>query len=184
MPGDIWQKFANLRLLLSYMICQPGKKLLFMGGEIGQWNEWNCKFEIEWQLLNFPLHRGIQKMVADLNHFYLKHPPFWELDFSHETFRWIDFADSGNSVVSYQRIGKGERLLCVHNFTPMYHPHYVVHFSDFSKVEEVFNTDAEKYGGSGKFNHGPEVLHQSDGRPAGLAICMAPLATMIFKIYE
>ena len=182
MPGDMWQQFANLRLLFSYMMCQPGKKLSFMGGEIGQWNEWNCKRDIEWFLLDFPTHRGIQKMVKELNHFYLDHAALWEKDFSGETFDWVDFADQQNSVVSYFRNGKNERLLCVHNFTPVYHSDYVLHMGNFGYVEELFNTDAEKYGGSGKLNVHPEIIRDFNGQPIGLRIALAPLATMIFKI--
>ena len=182
MPGDMWQQFANLRLLFSYMMCQPGKKLTFMGGEIGQWNEWNCKREIEWFLLTFPTHHGIQKLVKDLNYFYQEHPALWEKDFSYDTFQWVDFSDVQNSVISYMRKGNKEKLLCVHHFTPAYHPHYVLHFGAFQRVEEIFNSDAEKYGGSGKLNSQPEVIHDADGQTIGLRIALAPLATMIFKI--
>ena len=101
MPGDMWQKFANLRLLLSYMICQPGKKLLFMGGEIGQWNEWNCKGEIEWILAYFPHTMELQTMVKELNHLYLKDSPcLWERDFDYEGFEWVDFSDVDITVSS------------------------------------------------------------------------------------
>lgn len=182
MPGDMWQKFANLRLLLSYMICQPGKKLLFMGGEIAQWNEWNCKRDLEWFLLDFPTHQGIHRMVKEINHFYLQHPAFWESDFHWETFQWVDFADMHNSVISYIRKGKEEKLLCVHNFTPSYHPHYALHFGPFQLAEEIFNTDDERFGGSGKRNARPEIITDHAGAGIGLRIAISPLATMIFKI--
>jgi 1,4-alpha-glucan branching enzyme len=182
MPGDMWQQFANLRLLFSYMICQPGKKLNFMGGEFGQWNEWNCKREIEWFLLNYPTHRGIQIVVKELNHFYHEHPALWERDFHYDTFQWIDFSDTQNSVISYLRKGNEEKLLCVHNFTPAYLPHYMLHFGAFQHVEEIFNSDAERYGGSGKLNLHPEIVRDSNGQTTGLRIALAPLATMIFKI--
>lgn len=182
MPGDMWKQFANLRLLFSYMMCQPGKKLIFMGGEIGQWNEWNCKREIEWFLLDFPTHHGIQNLVKDLNYFYQQHPALWEKDFQYDTFHWVDFSDIQNSVISYIRKGNEEKLLCVHNFTPTYHPHYVLHFGAFQDIEEIFNSDAEKYGGSGKLNTQQEIIRDSDGRVIGLRIALAPLATMIFKI--
>ncbi len=182
MPGDMWQQFANLRLLFSYMICQPGKKLLFMGGEIGQWNEWNCKGEIEWFLLRYPSHHAIQTMVKDLNHFYLEHPALWENDFDYHTFQWVDFSDTQNSIISYLRKGISEQLLCVHNFTPFYHSNYLIHLGNINQVREVFNTDAEKYGGSGKLNFQPEIVRHSDGYTIGLRIIIAPLATMIFKI--
>lgn len=182
MPGDMWQQFANLRLLLSYMMCQPGKKLLFMGAEIGQWNEWNCKKELEWFLLGFPTHKGIQKMVKDLNHFYLRQPALWEKDFHCETFEWVDFHDIHNCVISYLRKGKNEKLLCVHNFTPQYYSHYFIHTHALEYIEEVFNTDAEEYGGSGKRNAFPETVRNDNGRAIGVRISLAPLATMIFKV--
>jgi 1,4-alpha-glucan branching enzyme len=182
MPGDMWQKFANLRLLISYMICQPGKKLLFMGGEIGQWNEWDCKKEIEWFLLDFPTHRGIQRMVKEINHFYLDHPALWERDFHYDTFQWIDFSDVKNNVISYLRKGENEKLLCVHNLTPAYLPHYVLYFSHFQHAEEVFNTDSDRYGGSGKLNKSTDIVYDHSGNRVGLRVALAPLATMIFKI--
>jgi 1,4-alpha-glucan branching enzyme len=182
MPGDMWQQFANLRLLLSYMMCQPGKKLLFMGGEIGQWNEWNCKRELEWFLLDFPTHKGIQKLVKDLNHFYLHQPAFWEKDCHWETFEWIEFNDTQNSVISFLRKGNQEKLLCVHNFTPQYYPEYFIRTNLVEYIEELFNTDAEQYGGSGKLNSYPETIRDENGRSLGVRISLAPLSTMIFKV--
>lgn len=182
MPGDMWQQFANLRLLLSYMICQPGKKLLFMGSEIAQWNEWNCKHELEWFLLRYPTHQSIQLMVKEINHFYLEHSALWEKDFDYRSFEWVDFADTQNSVISYLRKGDQEQLLCVHNFTPVYHSNYVLHLGNISQVEEIFNSDHEKYGGSGKLNLQPEVIRNPDGHGVGLRLALAPLATMIFKV--
>lgn len=182
MPGDVWQKFANLRLLLSYMMCQPGKKLLFMGGEIGQWNEWNCKRELEWDLLRYPVHNGIKNMVKDLNHFYKENPALWEKDFDYTSFQWVDFSDTVNSVISYLRKGHRDQLLCVHNFTPTYHADYIVRLEGVSRADEVFNSDAEWYGGSGKKNGQPEILRSHEGHPWGIKISVAPLATMIFKI--
>jgi 1,4-alpha-glucan branching enzyme len=181
MPGDMWQQFANLRLLYSYDICQPGKKLLFMGGEIGQWNEWNCKRDLEWFLLQFPTHQGIRDVVKELNHFYLSHPALWEKDFNHETFEWVDFADVQNSVISYLRKGHQEKLLCVHNFTPMYHSEYVLHLGQFQEIKEIFNTDAEKFGGSGKLNTNPQIIYDQ-GKEIGVRVSLAPLATMIFTL--
>lgn len=182
MPGDMWQQFANLRLLLSYMICQPGKKLLFMGAEIAQWNEWNCKHELEWFLLRYPTHYAIQTMVKEINHFYLQHPAFWEKDFDYQSFQWVDFSDTQNSVISYLRKGTTEQLLCVHNFTPSYHSNYVLHLGNINYAEEIFNSDAEKYGGSGKLNSYPEIIRDYEGQSIGLRIALAPLATMVFKV--
>lgn len=182
MPGDMWQQFANMRLLYSYMICQPGKKLLFMGGDIGQWNEWNCKGEIEWFLLRFPIHHSLQTMIKDLNHYYLQNSIFWERDFDYTGFDWVDFSDKNNCVISYLRKGSDGFLLCVHNFTPSYHPRYNIGIQNLKKVEEVFNTDAEKYGGSGKCNVSPHILLDHQGNSFALQIQLAPLATMIFKV--
>lgn len=182
MPGDMWQQFANLRLLLSYMICQPGKKLLFMGGEIGQWNEWNCKREIEWFLLEYPTHAGVQRLVKEINHFYLKHPALWEKDFNYESFQWVDFGDMQNSVISYIRQGINEKLLCVHNFTPQYHAQYVLHTRAIQQAEEIFNSDDERFGGSGKLNKEVEIIRNEQNQIVGLRLALAPLATMIFKI--
>jgi 1,4-alpha-glucan branching enzyme len=176
MPGDTWQKFANLRLLLSYMITQPGKKLLFMGGEIGQWNEWNCKGEIEWFLLKNPTHHGLQTMVKEINHLYLKYPAFWESDFNPDTFQWIDFSDTQNCVISYLRKSTSQVMLCVHNFTPQYHGDYLLWLPDVKSMKEVFNSDDIRYGGSGKVNTHPEILRNA------VKVHMAPLATMIFQI--
>jgi 1,4-alpha-glucan branching enzyme len=182
MPGDMWQQFANLRLLFSYMMCQPGKKLLFMGSEIGQWNEWNCKSELEWFLLQYPNHQGIQTLVKDLNHFYQDHPALWERDFNYQTFQWVDFSDTQNSVISYLRKGSHEQLLCVHNFTPTYHSEYIVRLGGINDVQEIFNSDAEKYGGSGKLNASPTLIRDQQGLCLGLRLSLAPLATMVFKV--
>jgi 1,4-alpha-glucan branching enzyme len=182
MPGDMWQQFANLRLLISYMMCQPGKKLLFMGGEIGQWNEWSSTGQIEWFLLQFPTHHGIQKMVQDINHFYLENRSLWEKDFDFTGFEWVDFNDRGNSVISYLRKSSQGILLCVHNFSPNYYPEYIIQLHNLASVEEVFNTDDVEYGGSGKSNLHPPIIRDEYGKPSSLKIHLAPLATMIFKI--
>lgn len=183
MPGDYWQKFANLRLLISYMICQPGKKLLFMGIEIGQWNEWYCKKELEWSLLNFPAHQGIKCLVKEINHFYLSHAALWERDFDHTTFEWVNFADHENSIICYLRKSSNETLLCVHNFTPMYHPEYIIHLGGINDLHEVFNSDDEQFWGSGKHNFAPAVLRDNQGRSWGARLSLAPLATMIFSVH-
>lgn len=183
MPGDLWQKFANLRLLYSYMMCQPGKKLLFMGGELGQWNEWSCKWQLDWDLLKYPLHKGLQTMVRDLNQFYLSHSAFWDKDFSHEGFEWVDFGDRNNCILSYLRKGKGEYLLCVHNHTPQYHENYYLPLKNALEVTEVFNTDASHFGGSGKHSPRPSICNNHEGGGShGIMLQIAPLATMIFSV--
>lgn len=182
MPGDFWQQFANMRLLYSYMICQPGKKLLFMGGEIGQWNEWNCKSELEWFLLKYPIHSGLQAMIQELNRFYVEHPSLWEHDFDHTGFEWVDFRDIKNSVICYLRKGDNRFLLCVHNFTPVYHSHYTINLGNVSSIREVFNTDAEHYGGSGKTNQEVQILRSREGSSNAIELGIAPLATQIFEV--
>lgn len=182
MPGDMWQQFANLRLLLSYMMCQPGKKLLFMGGEIGQWNEWSSTGQIEWPLLQFPLHQGLKKMNRDLNHFYLQNCSLWERDNDPAGFEWVDFEDRHNSVICYLRKSLHDILLCVHNFTPNYYSDYRVNLKNLASVKEVFNTDDVKYGGSGKLNSYPEILTDSHGKASALKIHLAPLSTMILRV--
>jgi len=176
MPGPDWQKFANVRLLYSYMIGHPGKKLLFMGGEIGQWAEWDANRELHWDLLQYPLHQGLQKMVADLNCFYLAREELWQRDFSWEGFEWVDFSDADQSVISYLRKADGQSLLCVHHFSPEYREYYGIPLKGVQKIEEVFNTDAEEYGGSNQVNRAI-ALHETH-----IEIRLAPLATMIFEI--
>jgi 1,4-alpha-glucan branching enzyme len=182
MPGDDWQKFANVRLLYSYMMCQPGKKLLFMGGEIGQWAEWHCKEQVHWHLLEYPLHKGLQKMIKDLNHFYQTSSPLWELDFEGRGFEWIDFSDRKNSVISYLRKGDRSYLACVHNFTPSYFSDYFIGLQNVAEIKEVFSTDREEYGGSGKVNRNISIHKDEKGKILGFSICLAPLSTMIFEV--
>jgi len=182
MPGDMWQKFANLRLLLSYQMCQPGKNLIFMGAEIGQWNEWYCKSEVEWMLLDYPTHKGVQTCVKELNHRYLQEPALWADDFSYHGFEWVDFRDEKNSVISYLRKGQGQTLLCVHNFTPSFHHDYVIHARGVRQVEEIFNSDESRYGGSGKTNLATKILHDNHQTPYALQLSLAPLSTMIYRL--
>lgn len=182
MPGDFWQQFANLRLLLSYQICQPGKKLLFMSAEIGQWNEWNSQGELDWSLLQFDTHRGIQVMVKEIYHLYRQHSAFWHDDFSHHGFQWVDFSDSKNSVVSYLRKAPGEILLCVHNFTPTYFGEYRIALENLKEVTEIFNSDAAHFGGSGKAGLPLQICRNDQGRAVALNVSLAPLATTIFRV--
>lgn len=182
MPGDDWQKFANLRLLYSYQICQPGKKLLFMGAEIGQWQEWNCKEELPWGLLAFDRHAMLQKFFKEINHFYHQHSALWEYDFDHRGFEWTDFSDRQNSVISYLRKGAKQYLFCVHNFTPNFVPQYFIRLANVASIQEVFNTDRGEYWGSGKINRHVEVISDPHGKKVGVHLQLAPLATMIFEV--
>ena len=176
MPGPDWQKFANVRLLYCYLMTYPGKKLFFMGGEIGQWNEWDCKSYLDWQLLEFPLHKGLSNLVRDCNHFYQAHPALWENDFDWRGYDWIDFSDSEGSVIAFLRKGNKSNLACVLNFTPEFKPDYGVKLGQVKTIKEVFNSDASFYGGSNQINR--EIRVEKDG----FVILLAPLAAMIFEV--
>ncbi|HRD54835.1 MAG TPA: 1,4-alpha-glucan branching protein GlgB, partial [Parachlamydiaceae bacterium] len=182
MPGDYWQQFANLRLLYSYMICHPGKKLLFMGGEIGQFVEWSSQSEMEWFLLAYEKHQGMQKMVKNLNRLYLNSPALYEDDFSSQGFEWVDFSDTKNSIISYLRKSAHGIFLCVHNFTPLFHTDYAIKLAHIASITEVFNSDASLYGGSDKINQRPKIEFDKNHHATGIKIEVAPLATMIFKV--
>ncbi|MGD0355521.1 MAG: 1,4-alpha-glucan branching protein GlgB [Dehalococcoidia bacterium] len=185
MPGDPWQKFANLRLLFSYMFTQPGKKLLFMGDEIGQWNEWDHETSLDWHLLQYRPHSGLQKLVQDLARLYRNEPALFELDFEPGGFEWIDCNDSLHSVVSYLRKGRstGDVMLIVCNFTPAPHIGYCIGVPCGGYWQEVLNSDAHDYGGSGYGNLGG--LEADDiafhGRPNSLNLTLPPLGAVIFK---
>jgi len=185
MPGDDWQKFANLRLLLGYMYAQPGKKLLFMGAELGQWREWTHEESLEWHLLDYAPHSSLKRWVEDLNHFYRRQPALYELDFEPAGFEWIDCNDVEHSVVSLVRKGRSpdDLVVAVCNFTPMTHYNYRVGVPHPGFWKELLNSDAREYGGSGQGNLGgveaaPVPLH---GRPYSLTITLPPLATAFFQ---
>jgi 1,4-alpha-glucan branching enzyme len=169
MPGDDWQKFANLRLLMAFMFSQPGKKLLFMGDEIGQWSEWDHEKSLDWHLLQYPPHSSLQKLVRDAAHLYRGEPALHELDFDQGGFEWVDCNDSLHSVVSYLRHGRSTEdiFLIACNFTPLPRQGYHVGVPRGGYWQEVLNSDAEDYGGSGQGNlgglqAGPANFH---GRP-------------------
>jgi 1,4-alpha-glucan branching enzyme len=185
MPGDDWQKFANLRLLLGYMYAQPGKKLLFMGGEIGQWREWAHDESLEWHLLDYPPHSSLKRWVEDLNRFYRGQPALYELDFEQKGFEWINCNDVEHSVVSLVRKGHSsdDLLVVVCNFTPTTHFDYRIGVPRLGCWRELLNSDAREYGGSGQESLGtveatPTPLH---GRSYSLTITLPPLATVFFK---
>ena len=156
MPGDEWQKFANLRLLYGFMFGHPGKKLLFMGDEFGQWSEWNHDSSLEWQLLDKPLHVGLQRWVRDLNTIYRGQPSLHERDFEAAGFEWVDCTDSQRSIVSFLRVAKdpNDQLLFVCNFTPVVRQNYRVGVPRQGFWKEILNSDAPLYGGSGQGNFG------------------------------
>ncbi|MGD0231827.1 MAG: 1,4-alpha-glucan branching protein GlgB [Syntrophorhabdales bacterium] len=185
MPGDFWQRFANLRLLLSYMYGQPGKKLLFMGGEIGQWSEWNAATSLDWHLLQYEPHKGLQAFVRDLNRLYQSEPSMHEVDFSYEGFEWIDFGDYERSVVSFTRRAKDrdDFLVFVFNFTPVPRYNYRIGVPRWGLYREVLNSDSELYWGSNAGNQGgrhtePVPWH---GRPCSLNLNLPPLGALVLK---
>jgi len=185
MPGDDWQKFANLRLLLGYMYAQPGKKLLFMGAELGQWREWHHDESLDWHLLEYQRHTEIKKWVEDLNRLYRSEPAIYELDCEPAGFEWIDGSDVKHSVISFTRKGKstGDIVLIVCNFTSMTHFNYKIGAPRGGSWMEVLNSDAKQYGGSGQGNLGgvKAATVPWHGRPYSLNITVPPLATVFFK---
>ncbi|MFH1996025.1 MAG: 1,4-alpha-glucan branching protein GlgB [Candidatus Omnitrophota bacterium] len=185
MPGDEWQKFANLRLLLGYMYSHPGKKLLFMGDEIGQWNEWDHEASVDWHLLENPLHQGINSWVRDLNVFYRENPALYELDCESAGFRWVDFSDRDASVVSFIRKGKTteEVLLIALNGTPVPRSGYRIGVPLAGTWNEVLNSDAKTYGGSGRGNPGSIAADPvgAHGMPQSLELILPPLGIVVLK---
>jgi 1,4-alpha-glucan branching enzyme len=185
MPADDWQKFANLRLLFGYMYAQPGKKLLFMGGELGQWQEWRHDESLDWHLLDYQRHAEIQKWVEDLNRLYRSEPALYQLDCEPAGFEWIDCSDTEQGVISFIRRGKptGDIVLAVCNFTPMPRLNYQVGALRGGFWMELLNSDAKEYGGSGHGNLGgveavPIPYH---GRPYSLNLTLPPLGAVFFK---
>ena len=181
MPGDRWQQFANLRLLYSYMWTFPGKKLLFMGGELAQPTEWDFRQSLPWGLLEHAEHRGVQRTVTDLNHLYRKEPALHRLDFESRGFGWLDCDDAASSILSYLRHGDGRHLAVALNFTPVPRHGYRLGVPHDGHYREVFNSDSSHYGGSNLGNAervraGPQA-HQ--GQPNSLTITLPPLAALI-----
>ena len=184
MPGDRWQQFANLRLLLGYMWTHPGKKLLFMGGEFGQWREWAHEGQLDWDLAQWDEHAGLQRWVTDLNGAYRDKTPMHELDFAGEGFQWIDNHDSDNSILTYLRRDKaGKPVVVACNFTPIVREDYHVGVPVGGAWREALNSDAPFYGGSGVGNMGR--VQASDtachGRPHMLRLRLPPLGIVILE---
>ncbi|MBK8599442.1 MAG: 1,4-alpha-glucan branching protein GlgB [Flavobacterium sp.] len=186
MPGDEWQKFANLRLLYGYMFTHPGTKLLFMGAEFGQSAEWNFEGSLEWYLLQFGYHEGVKKEITDLNALYKNNPALHEKQFSPEGFEWINYSDHQNAVMSYIRKGNNpkEDLIVVCNFTPVVREHYRIGLPKKGKLTQIFNSDDSQYGGSGVTN--PKSvkieLESWNGREFSAALTLPPLSVVIFKM--
>lgn len=185
MPGDYWQKFANLRLCYAYMFGSPGKKLLFMGNELGQWDEWNYSGQLDWALLHFDMHRRLSLFVKDLNRLYVDSPQLYELDCSPSGFEWIDFNDTDNSVISFIRHSRDRKnsYVFVFNMTPVPRHGYRIGVPWRGKYTEIINSDAADYGGSGVGNYGSarSENYPMHGRPYSLNIVLPPLAAEIFR---
>ena len=185
MPGDDWQKYANTRALLAYMWTHPGKKTIFMGMEFGQRQEWNVWDDLQWDLLNYEPHKGIQKLVDDLNNLYKREPALWRNDFDEYGFQWIDCDDNKNSVISFMRREKtdGEWLVIVANFTPQNHSNYRIGVPVDGFYEEIFNTDASQYGGSNLGNMGGKStdLYNTHGYENSIDLCLPPLSVLVLK---
>lgn len=184
MPGDYWQAFANLRLFYAWQYAHPGKKLLFMGGEFGQWGEWNVQRELDWQLCSFPAHDGIRHLLRDLNQLYRDLAALHSEDFTQQGFQWIDCHDSDQSVLSFIRQGSaGQQVLVVLNFTPVPRYQYRIGVPDAPSYQEIMNTDSEFYGGSNCGNAG-EIAVQTQpymGFEHSIEITLPPLAALFLQ---
>lgn len=184
MPGDEWQKFANLRLLYSYMFTHPGAKLNFMGGELGQAREWNHDSSLDWHLLDYQLHRGLNSLVRDLNFLYRREKSLYEQQFVSEGYEWIDGSDRSNSVLTFMRKdAAGDYLIVVLNFTPVVRTPYRIGVPDEGTYEEVFNSDRHEYGGSGVLNEGEltaEYFHYQ-WKDYSLQITLPPLGMVVLR---
>ncbi|MEW6053967.1 MAG: 1,4-alpha-glucan branching protein GlgB [Nitrospirota bacterium] len=185
MSGDEWQKYANLRMLYGYMYAHPGKKLLFMGAEIAQWKEWNHDESLEWHVLEYPLHQGVRAWVRDLNHLYRSEPALHEVDFGTEGFEWVDFHNWEESVISFLRKGRisDERILIVCNFTPVPRYNYRIGVPLGGFWQEILNSDAVTYMGSGHGNIGGMEASPvpSHGKFFSLSLTLPPLGILFFR---
>jgi 1,4-alpha-glucan branching enzyme len=188
MPGDEWQKFANLRMLYGYMFTHPGTQLIFMGGEFGQTSEWNIEKGLEWWLTEHKPHQGMQTWIKALNIYYKHTPALHELQFSPESFQWVDHGDYQNSTLSYLRYGKDQDkpVLVINNFTPVIRENYKIGVPLKGQWVEVLNSDSEEVGGTGVCNDKPvqtiqETMH---GRPYTIEVTLPPLSVLIFELKE
>ncbi len=183
MPGDEWQRFANLRAYFANMYAHPGKKLLFMGSELAQYQEWSHDRSLDWHLLEHASHSGVQNVVRDLNNLYRKTPALYELDFSAAGFEWIEWSDRDNSILSWIRRDKsGEFVICITNFTPVVRNNFRIGVPQAGSYRERLNTDAQQYGGSGISN--PAMTAEpvaSHNRPHSLSLALPALATLILE---
>lgn len=185
LPGDEWQRFANLRLLYTYMFTHPGKKLLFMGNELGQGIEWNFRQQLDWYLLDYDHHRGIQTLVKDLNRIYKTYPQLYRYDFEEQGFEWIDCHDAGQSILSYIRRDGEKFFVIVLNFTPVPRHDYRIGVPKPGVYKEIFNSDSQYYGGT---NLGNVTLHAEPqnwmNKPNSLVMGLPPLGAIILSYDE
>jgi 1,4-alpha-glucan branching enzyme len=186
MPGDEWQRFANLRALYSYMFTHPGGKLLFMGNEIAQYDEWNFKQGIQWNLLEYNNHKGIQTLIKDLNHLYISEPALYQYQYEQKGFEWMDFSDHEKSIISYLRKGEQieDTLLIICNFDAKVHENYSVGVPARGDWEVIFNSDHTKYGGTGSsinssFESVKSAVH---GRMFSIRLNIIPLGVLVLKM--
>jgi 1,4-alpha-glucan branching enzyme len=184
MPGEEWQKFANLRALYAYMWAHPGKKLLFMGGEFGQWREWNETESLDWHLLETPVHQGVQSLVQDLNKLYKKHGALWEADSKPNGFAWIEVDNTSENVIAFRRIqpSTGKEIICVANFSPVVREGHRLGLPRAGTYKQLLNTDHEKYcgGGFGVVKSIKAEKVPAHGLDYSAEICLPPLGTMWF----
>jgi len=186
MPGEEWQKFANLRALYGYMWAHPGKKLLFMGGEFGQWREWNETESLDWHLLETPTHKGVQSLIRDLNKLYRKHDALWEADTDASGFQWIEVDNAAENVVAFRRISPSttKEVICVSNFSPVLREGHRIGLPHKGTYRQILNTDHEKYCG-GSFGVVKNIKAEkmpAHGLDYSAAITLPPLATMWFEV--
>ncbi|MEO1181701.1 MAG: alpha amylase C-terminal domain-containing protein, partial [Cyanobacteria bacterium J06636_28] len=186
MPGDDWQKMANMRCLYTYMFTHPGKKTLFMGMEFAQWSEWNVWGDLEWHLLEFEPHAQMKAFMEKLNATYRSEPALYTQDFDQQGFEWVDCSDNSHSVVAFIRRAKDsdDFIVTVCNFTPQPHSHYRVGVPAKGYYREIFNSDAREFGGSNMGNLGGKWSDDwaYHNRPYSLDLTLPPLATVVFKL--
>ncbi|NRA93984.1 MAG: alpha amylase C-terminal domain-containing protein, partial [Psychroserpens sp.] len=185
MPGDEWQRFANLRALYTYMFTHPGTNLLFQGAEFGQSEEWNFQQSLDWHLLQYKPHKGVQELIKDLNKLYKKEPALFEKQFSGDGFEWIDYNDADNSMFVYIRKGNNddENLIVVCNLTPTPKENYRLGLPKKGALKEVFNSDLKKYFGTGSFKNSKVVSEDQPWqfRDQSVEIKVPPLGAVILK---
>jgi 1,4-alpha-glucan branching enzyme len=181
MPGDDWQRFANLRLLYTFMFTYPGKKLLFMGSEFAQGTEWNCEQALDWYVLDYPLHSGMQTLVADLNKTYTETPALQAHDFDPHGFEGIDCNDREHSILSFLRKSGGDAIITIFNFTPVPRENYRVGVPEAGRYEIILNSDSEFYGGSNYANKFEIIAEQQpwSDRPYSIQLNLPPLSGLV-----